>query len=62
MVKNKKLPQFELGKDGIITGITLEFDADDIGPSESQEAYEKLAQGPVAVVMIDKDGNYRNLK
>jgi hypothetical protein len=60
--KKKKLPQFELGKDGIITGITIEFDADDIKPSESQETYEKLAQGPVAVVMIDKDGNYSILK
>jgi hypothetical protein len=58
----KKLPQFELSKDSIITGITIEFDADDIGPSESPEAFEKLAQGPVAVVMIDKDGNYSILK
>jgi len=60
--KKKKLPQFELSKDSIITGITIEFDADDIGPSESPEAFEKLAQGPVAVVMIDKDGNYSILK
>ncbi|MEY4351137.1 MAG: hypothetical protein RL078_1204 [Bacteroidota bacterium] len=60
--KKKKLPQFELSKDSIITGITIEFDADDIGPSESPEAYEKLAQGPIEFLVVDKDGNYRRLK
>jgi hypothetical protein len=60
--KKKKLPQFELAIDSRITGITIEFNADDIRPSESQEAYEKLAQGPVEFVVLDKDGNYRRLK
>jgi hypothetical protein len=61
-MKAKKLPQFKLAKDGIITGITFDFNSDDIRPSESKEAYEKLTQGPVEFIVIDKDGNYTHLK
>lgn len=59
----KKLPQFELTTEGEITNVTFHYKESVEFIEKLKETYKSLAENSeIAIVFMDKDGNYTQLK